>query len=112
MDYSIAKGPGPGKKKQMKAAGAQYSKAAKENAAKRKAVGKKMDANPAVKKQVGETIMRNNNVAGALKKGLGTLNDAGMYKGTQKAAFTNKEKRKVVKYKKSNSLTPKFKSES
>lgn len=113
MKFTV-KGPGPGKgkSKTMKAAGAQYSDAAKQNAKKRQALGKKLDSDPRVKKAVGETIMRNNNVPGALKKGLGTLNDAGQWKGTQKSALTKKEGKKLVKYKKKSNLNPKFRSES
>lgn len=109
MDYSISNGPGPGKKKQMKAAGAQYSKAAKANEAKRKEIGKKMDADPRVKKQVQETITRNNNVPKAVKTGLGVLNDTGQYLGTQKGPLTPKEKKKVVKFKEKERM-PKFRS--
>jgi len=109
MDYKIAKGPGPGKRKQAKLAAKPYTDRAKDNAQDRKDVAKRMNADPRVKKAVNETVMRNNNVPLALKKGLGTLNDAGQYKGTQKSTLTPKEKKKTIKYK-AKMLNPKFKS--
>ncbi len=68
-----------------------------------------MNADPRVKKQVGETIMRNTNAAKAIAKGLGTKNEYGLYAGTQKGALTTKEKKKTIKYK-TKMLNPKFKS--
>lgn len=100
MEYSIAKGPGPGKKKQARMAQKQY-KADADAAKDKKEARAAQFNNPETKKKVGETMMRNNNVEGALKKGLGKLNEAGQWQGEQKATPLAKPK---VKYK----LTPKF----
>jgi len=111
MDYKIAKGPGPGKKKQAKLAAKPYTDRAKANEKNRADVAKKMNSDPRVKKQIDETIMRNTNAPKAIAKGLGTKNEYGLYAGTQKGALTTKEKKKVVKFK-SKGLNPKFRSES
>lgn len=105
MEYSIAKGPGPGKKKAMKMAKKQY-KADAEKAEERKEQRVQQFNNPETKKKVAETLVRNTNVPLALKTGIAPkLNEQGQYTGEQVATPQNTPQKPKVKYK----MTPKFK---